>query len=500
MLKKEKSVFDIVVVGSGIAGLSHLLYLEEVFTGSNIKPKIALISKGSLSDTNTLWAQGGIAAVTLPADNFENHINDTLIAGDFLNKKSIVEKVVTIAPELIKDLIKWGVDFDKNEEGKLETTREGGHSHQRILHHKDSTGKSIQHSLSNRISDSIQIFENHLVYGIKKDELGAFHLKSIDATQQKLEFVASYVVLATGGVGMLFENTTNAKVATGDGIFLAHALGAKLSQLSFIQFHPTGLHTPGKKSFLITEALRGEGAILRNLGGEAFMQKYDARKELAPRDVVSRSIITEMTLRQDDHVLLDGTMIEPEKWSQHFPNIYDTCLSEGIDPTSQPIPVIPVQHYLCGGIETNEYGMTSIDNLYAIGEVANTGLHGSNRLASNSLLEGIAFGKFAAEHIFKNFKLNWKYNSAGTEDEDKVRVLDRKKLSKLISASIGVINIQEKLLSTKTAIDDDIRTAKYTDLNWELAETNMMHEVSVLILNDAINQKENTGVFYKILG
>jgi L-aspartate oxidase len=480
MLSKETPVFDIVVIGSGISGLSHILYLEQFFSATKIKPNIALISKGNLNETNTSWAQGGIAAVTLASDNFDIHINDTLVAGNFLNKRSIVEKVIRIAPELIKDLVKWGVDFDLNKEGKLETTREGGHSHHRILHYKDATGKSIQHSLINSIPNMVSIFEHHLVYNIRKDDEGAFHLNIINSKQEIQKIVSSHVVLATGGIGMLFENTTNTEIATGDGISLAHSLGASMSQLSFIQFHPTGLFNPGRKSHLITEALRGEGAILRNLDGEAFMDKYDTRKELAPRDIVSRSILKEMTLCGHDHVLLDCTMIVPKKWKQHFPYIYSMCRSAGIDPISQPIPVIPVQHYICGGVETNEHGMTSIDKLYAIGEVANTGLHGSNRLASNSLLEGIAFGMFSAKH------------------KNTIKKLDRKQLQKLMSTSIGVTNSQERLLNTKREIENCIQTAAYTEFDWETVENKMMYTVSALIIDDAIHQNENTGVFFKI--
>jgi L-aspartate oxidase len=336
------------------------------------------------------------------------------------------------------------------------------------------------------------------VYNIRKDDEGAFHLNIINSKQEIQKIVSSHVVLATGGIGMLFENTTNTEIATGDGISLAHSLGASMSQLSFIQFHPTGLFNPGRKSHLITEALRGEGAILRNLDGEAFMDKYDTRKELAPRDIVSRSILKEMTLCGHDHVLLDCTMIVPKKWKQHFPYIYSMCRSAGIDPISQPIPVIPVQHYICGGVETNEHGMTSIDKLYAIGEVANTGLHGSNRLASNSLLEGIAFGMFSAKHIFKNFSNKWKYKISSIGHENTIKKLDRKQLQKLMSTSIGVTNSQERLLNTKREIENCIQTAAYTEFDWETVENKMMYTVSALIIDDAIHQNENTGVFFKI--
>lgn len=497
MLIKSPHRFDIVVVGSGIAGLSHILYLDEYFSDSPIKPTIAVISKNNLQETNTFWAQGGIAGVTLPSDNTQNHIQDTLIAGNFMNNKDTVAKVVNAAPELIKDLINWGVSFDKNENGEFLVTKEGGHSHHRILHHKDETGKNLQQALIKKLPNTISTFENHLVYNISLDNLGAFHINLIDKKQDSCHIVSSYVVLATGGVGMLFENTTNSEVSTGDGLFLAHSLGATTSHLSFIQFHPTGLFNPMKKSFLITEAIRGEGAVLRNLNGEAFMNKYDTRKELAPRDVVTMSIFKEKCRHNIEHVLLDCTMISHKKWKHHFPNIFETCMNIGINPLVQPIPVIPVQHYLCGGIDSNENGMSSVKNLYAIGEVANTGLHGSNRLASNSLLEGLAFGKFSAKDISKKFKKEWKFINRSTHFVNNTKLLDRHLLQKLMSASMGIIKSQEKLIKTKAEISNQFKNSKFEEHNWENIETNMMYYTAELIINDAINQNKNTGVFFK---
>lgn len=498
MLNNEPIVYDIVVVGAGIAGISHILYLEEFFSSSNIKPTIALISKKTLENCNTYWAQGGIAAVTLSSDNFNEHIKDTLIAGDFLNDENIVEKVVHAAPELIKDLIKWGVDFDKNNQGILDVTREGGHSHNRILHHQDATGKNIQHTLIKNLSRNVHEFENNLLYNISIDMTGAIHLDMIDDKQQRHRIISSHMVLATGGIGMLFENTTNAETATGDGIYLAHLIGLKTSQLSFVQFHPTGLYNPGKKSFLITEALRGEGAILRNNDGESFMQKYDYRIDLAPRDIVSRSIEKEMHANASNHVLLDCTMIEYEKWSKHFPNVYEMCMSIGIDPTNQPIPVIPVQHYLCGGVITNEYGMTDAKNIYAIGEIANTGLHGSNRLASNSLLEGLAFGKFSAQHIAENFIPDWKYESKCTPHINSIQSLDRKFLQKNLSSCMGVIKNQIILTETKNKLLNELCSSTKTEFNYDAIETNMMYTTALLIIEDALKQNNNTGVFFKV--
>lgn len=498
MLNESSNRFDIVVIGSGIAGLSHILYSHEFFSNLPIKPTTAIICKGRLKDTNTYWAQGGIAGVTLPSDNTQNHLEDTLLAGNFMNNKEIVKKVVNAAPELINDLIKWGVSFDKNEIGELLVTKEGGHSHHRILHHKDETGKNIQEALIKCLPNTLNIFENHLAHDITIDDHGAFHISLINKKENNSHMVASRVIIATGGVGMLFENTTNAEIATGDGLFLAHSVGATTSNLSFIQFHPTGLFNPGEKSFLITEALRGEGAVLRNLHGEPFMHKYDTRKELAPRDVVTMSIFKEIILQNIDHVLLDCTMISFEKWKYHFPNIFEKCMSIDINPLIQPIPVIPVQHYLCGGIDSNENGMTSVRNLYAIGEVANTGLHGSNRLASNSLLEGLAFGKFSAKEISNNFDKEWKSNNSVAQHKKFIKSLDKKLLQRLVSACMGVIKNDKDLIKTKYEIENHFNDSKYTDIRWEDIETNMMFSTSKLIIDDAIKQSKNTGVFFKI--
>ena len=498
MLNQSSNRFDIVVIGSGIAGLSHILYSHEFFSNLSANPSMALVCKSRLQDTNTYWAQGGIAGVTLPTDNTQNHIEDTLLAGNFMNNEEIVKKVVNAAPELINDLIRWGVSFDKNEKGELIVTKEGGHSHHRILHHKDETGKSIQQTLIKNLPNDINVFENHLAYEINIDDHGAFHISLINKKENNYQIVASQVVIATGGVGMLFDNTTNAEIATGDGLFLAHSVGATTSNLSFIQFHPTGLFNPGEKSFLITEALRGEGAVLRNLRGELFMHNYDTRKELAPRDVVTMSIFKEMILQNIDHVLLDCTMISHDKWKHHFPNIFEKCMSIGINPLIQPIPVIPVQHYLCGGIDSNENGMTSVRNLYAIGEVANTGLHGSNRLASNSLLEGLAFGKFSAKEISNNFDKEWKFNNRTTQHKNFIKSLDKKLLQKLMSTSMGVIKNDKELIKTKFEIENHFNDSNYTGFRWEVIETNMMFSTSKLIIDDAIKQSKNTGVFFKI--
>lgn len=498
MLTNNLNKYDVVVVGSGIAGLSHILYLEQFFSDKSYKPSIALICKSNLNETNTYWAQGGIASVTLPSDHITNHIEDTMVAGDYLNKKDIVEKVAGSAPELIKQLVTWGVSFDKNEKGDLHTTKEGGHSHQRILHHKDETGKNIQRALMDQLPKNLTVFENHLAFNIHVDDEDAFHISILDEQEEPTQIISTYIVLATGGVGMLYENTTNTEITTGDGIFLANALGAACAQLSFVQFHPTGLYNPGKKSDLISEALRGEGALLRNLQGEPFMYKYDSRKELAPRDIVSRSIVKEMSLHNSNHVLLDGTMIPNHKWMDHFPNIYKSCMNIGIDPMHQPIPVIPVQHYLCGGIVTNEHGLTSVKNLYAIGEVANSGLHGSNRLASNSLLEGIALGKFSASHLSENFQINQTFPHQKFHPLQKIKSLNRKLLQKFMSESMGVLKFQEKLMKTAFEISQHINTAPFTEATKASIETNMMYTTAQLMISDAINQKKNTGVFFKV--
>ena len=398
--------YDYLVIGSGIAGMSFALKVAA--TG-----KVALICKTTLDEANTALAQGGVASVTnLKVDDFDKHIHDTMVAGDWLSDPEAVDKVVKGAPGQIRELIGWGVDFDKNADGSFDLHREGGHSEFRILHHADNTGFEIQESLIKAVREnpSIDIFEGRFAIEIitqhhlgkivtrRTPDITCYGAYVLNPDSGKVDtFLSKVTVMATGGVGAVYQTTTNPLVATGDGIAMVYRAKGTVKDMEFIQFHPTALYHPGDRpSFLITEAMRGYGAVLRNLRGEEFMHKYDSRLSLAPRDIVARAIDSEMKLHGDDHVYLDVTHKDPGETKRHFPNIYRKCLSLGIDITRDYIPVAPAAHYLCGGIKVDTNGESSIKRLYALGECSCTGLHGGNRLASNSLIEAVVYADAAA--------------------------------------------------------------------------------------------------------
>ena len=393
---------DVLIVGSGIAGLSYALKVAE--KSPNLK--ITIITKLDETEANTRYAQGGIAVVTnLKEDSFEKHINDTLIAGDDLCKKDIVEYVIREAPKRLAELRKWGVRFDKKNKTQFDLGREGGHSANRIIHHKDLTGLEVQSALLERIHENpnIRIFshffaidlitEHHLgkqlLYG--DQDISCYGLFALDVKSNKIVKILSKVtLLATGGIGQVYEYTTNPVIATADGIAMAYRAKANINNMEFVQFHPTTLYNLVENPvFLISEAVRGKGAILRTKEGELFMKKYDVRESLATRDIVARSIDRELKISGDNFVFLDCSLITD--FAKHFPNIFKKCKSIGINIPKDWIPVVPATHYLCGGIQTNIDGKTNINNLYACGECAYTGLHGANRLASNSLLEALVF-------------------------------------------------------------------------------------------------------------
>ena len=405
--------YDYLVIGSGIAGMSFALKVAH--TG-----RVALVCKTKLQEANTALAQGGVASVTnLAVDNFDKHIEDTMIAGDWLSDSDAVKKVVTEAPEQINELIRWGVDFDKNEDGEFDLHREGGHSEFRILHHKDNTGFEIQESLIEAVkkSPNIDIYEDHFAIEIitqhhlgkivtrRTQDITCYGAYVLNPKGKVDTFLARVTLMATGGVGAVYKTTTNPLIATGDGIAMVYRAKGTVQDMEFVQFHPTALYHPGDRpSFLITEAMRGYGAVLRNLKGEEFMHRYDPRLSLAPRDIVARAIDSEMKFLGDDHVYLDVTHKDPEETKKHFPNIYQKCLSLGIDITKDYIPVAPAAHYLCGGIKVDTNGESSIKRLYAVGECSCTGLHGGNRLASNSLIEAVVYADAAAKHSMEHIK------------------------------------------------------------------------------------------------
>ena len=396
---------DFLVIGSGLAGLSYALKVAE-------HGHVVVLSKSKVMGSNTSMAQGGIAAVMSPSDSFESHVEDTLIAGAGLCHEDAVRAVVETAPDRIEDLFKWGVGFDvEGVDGeKLDLTREGGHSHRRILHVQDHTGQEIHQQLLAKVLQhpNIEIREEHFAIDLILDrDFAPFRVtpprcigaKIYDSANQKpFSFFARFVMLATGGAGKTYLYTSNWSGATGDGIAMAHRAGARIANLEFMQFHPTCLYHPSARTFLITEALRGEGAVLKTVAGESFMERYHPMASLAPRDVVARAIDMEMKRTGDKHVLLDCTHLSAENLRTQFPNIFETCLKHGIDMATQPVPVVPAAHYTCGGVAVDHNGLTSIEGLYAVGEVASTGLHGANRLASNSLLEAVVFAHRAFLH------------------------------------------------------------------------------------------------------
>ena len=398
---------DVLIVGSGIAGLSLALRLKDL-------GEITILTKKRVFETATSLAQGGIACVMGEDDNFDLHIQDTLMVGDGLCKKEVVELVVRSAPERIKELIKWGIMFDRDPENpeKFHLTLEGGHSRRRILHVGDYTGRAIENILIERVleAENIKILENYFVVRLLIENfmrpskiLGALVLDLIHT--KPVVFLAKVVALCTGGAGKVYLYTSNPDTATGDGIVLAYQAGCRIANMEFVQFHPTCLYHPKAKNFLISEALRGEGAVLLNAEGKRFMHKYDpVKKELAPRDIVARAIDMEIKKTGAECVYLDISHLPSDYVKKRFPYIYETCLKYGIDITSQPIPVVPAAHYLCGGIYTNIWGQTDIPNLFAIGECSYTGLHGGNRLASNSLLEALCFSYQASLKIKEMWK------------------------------------------------------------------------------------------------
>lgn len=510
---------DFLVIGSGIAGLSFALKVAE--HGS-----VILISKTKLEETNTKYAQGGIAAVTYEPDNFKKHVNDTLIAGDGLCNKHIVEMVVQEAPTQIKQLIDWGVRFDQNEKGKYDLGREGGHSEYRVLHHKDNTGEEIQNSLVRKVKEhkNIEILENHFAVDlITQHHLGKLVKRNHKDTQcygayvldlgtdQVETYLSKVTLIATGGTGNLYDTTTNPKIATGDGVAMVYRAKGIIENMEFIQFHPTSLYNPGEKpSFLITEALRGFGAILKTVEGKEFMDKYDKRGSLAPRDIVARAIDHEMKISGSDHVLLDATHLDSEKLKDHFPNIYEKCLSLNIDITKDPIPVIPAAHYMCGGIKVDENSCSTIHRLYAAGEVSSTGLHGANRLASNSLSEAVVYADRAAKHAIsqiKDIELNkaipeWDTQGATYPEEMVMITQNYKEVQQIMSNYVGIVRsnlrLERALRRLEIIYIETEELYEKSILSQKLCELRNLINVGYLIIKMAQEMRESRGLHYTI--
>lgn len=512
--------YDYLVIGSGIAGMSFALKVAG-------KGKVALICKTTLEEANTALAQGGVASVTnLEVDDFDKHIHDTMVAGDWLSDPAAVEQVVKGAPEQIKSLISWGVDFDKKEDGNFDLHREGGHSEFRILHHADNTGFEIQESLIEAVRNNpnIDVFDHHFAIEIITQHhlgkivtrrtpditcYGAYVLNQ--ETGAVDTFLSKITVMATGGVGAVYQTTTNPLVATGDGIAMVYRAKGTVKDMEFIQFHPTALFHPGDRpSFLITEAMRGYGAVLRNLKGERFMSKYDERLELAPRDVVARAIDSEMKLNGDDHVFLDVTHKDPEETRHHFPNIYKHCLELGIDITKDYIPVAPAAHYLCGGIKVDLNGQSSIDRLYALGECSCTGLHGGNRLASNSLIEAVVYAEAASKHAMERIDgitirhdvPEW--NDEGTRHPEEMVLITQsiREVNQIMGTYVGIVRSNLRLDRAWNRLDilyeETEKLFKCSKASREICELRNIINVGYLIMRQAKERKESRGLHYTL--
>lgn len=510
---------DFLVIGSGIAGLSYALKVASY-------GKVLLITKAEEGESNTKYAQGGIAAVWEQSDSFEKHIQDTLIAGDGLCNEEVVRMVVTEGTERVKELIEWGTRFDKTTSGNYDLAREGGHSEHRILHYKDVTGNEIERALIEQVhsNPNIEILDHHFAVDLitqhhlgvevnsQTPDIQCYGCYVLDVkTGEIITVLAKTTLLATGGAGMVYATTTNPVIATGDGIAMAYRAKGRVQDMEFIQFHPTSLYSPGEHpSFLISEAVRGAGAVLRNHQGEEFMLRYDQRGSLAPRDIVARAIDNEMKLHGDDFMYLDCRHINLEHFINHFPNIYEKCLSKGIDITKDMIPVVPAAHYVCGGVKVDSNGCTSIKNLYAAGECSCTGLHGANRLASNSLLEAVVYAHRASLHSIELVKQtaiqenipDWDSHGTAAPEEMILIVQSKRELQSVMNNYVGIVrsNIRLKRAWDRLEIiyDENERLYDKTTLSVKLCELRNLITVAYLIIKYAQARKESRGLHYSL--
>jgi L-aspartate oxidase len=480
---------DYLVLGSGIAGLCFALEVSD-------HGKVTILTKKEDFESNTNYAQGGIACVASAEDSFENHVRDTLIAGAGLCHEDVVCDLVREGPPLVRQLIEWGVRFTSHQQTDVATRpsrnlsdydlgREGGHSHRRILHSKDLTGREVERSLLKclRTHPNVTFLEHHVAIDLitqgRTRCTGAFAL-DVEGKTIKI-FRAPMVVVATGGLGRIYQHTTNPVIATGDGVAMAWRAGLPVANLEFVQFHPTAFYNPQGETFLISEAVRGEGAILRRINGESFMERYDSRGCLAPRDVVALAIDAEMKKYGESHVLLDCSNMDESFFSNRFPAILEHCLSHSVHPPLEPIPVVPAAHYSCGGVITDKEGKTSLEGLYVVGEVAYTGVHGANRLASNSLLEALVFGHRAAEAAIQTRQSST--SPTGAPSEEPLQELPSWLISYKPQGSVEGVRIEHVKAEARSLMWDYVGIVRRTD-RLELA-----HERLELI------QKEVKGYF-----
>ena len=515
---------DILIIGSGVAGLTTALKLA----AKRPDLKITVLTKTKKQESNTSYAQGGIAAVwNFDTDSYEKHIADTLDAGDGFCDEKIVEIVVKEGPTRVKEIIEWGTRFDKEHDNKeaYDLGREGGHSENRILHYKDLTGWEIQRTLLEKAKEAPNIeldehffaidliTQHHLGYTLSRLTPGieCYGAYVLDKNKDDIETIlAKVTIVATGGAGQVYRNTTNPVIATGDGIAMVYRAKGRLENMEYVQFHPTALYNPAGENpdFLVSEAVRGEGAILKTKEGEEFMHNYDERGSLAPRDIVARAIDNEMKVRGDDYLCLDCRHLDEAEFKAHFPTIYDKCMSLGINPMKDLIPVVPACHYICGGIRTDEMGRTSINNLYACGECTCTGLHGANRLASNSLLEGLVFAHRIQLDILKvidsiEIKAGIpEWNADSTIDPKEMVLITQswKELKEIMSSYVGIVRSNVRL---KRALDrlmllynETEQLYMTTTLSPQLCELRNLITIAYLISRSAAMRKESRGLHY----
>ena len=508
---------DFLVVGSGIAGLSFALKAADV-------GKVLIVTKSNEDESNTKYAQGGVAVVTDQSDSFDNHIQDTLIAGDGLCNPQVVENVIKEGPDRIAELIAYGTSFDREDSGEYDLAKEGGHSAHRILHYKDITGYEIERALLEKVHQhpNIEILTHYFAVDLitqhhlgvhvdkKSTDIACYGIYALNTKTGNVErFLSKITLMATGGAGHVYSSTTNPTIATGDGIAMVYRAKGKVRNMEFIQFHPTALYNPSEyPAFLISEAVRGFGGILRRANGESFMEEYDSRGSLAPRDIVARAIDAEMKKSGLDYVYLDITHKPLEELLSHFPNIYEKCLSIGLDMTKDYIPVTPAAHYLCGGIMVDDYGASSIHNLYACGECSSTGLHGANRLASNSLLEAAVYAhrifvsaKEKIKHIsYKENIPSWDDSNTHLLNEDILVTHNLRETQKFMADYVGIVRSDfrlERAMRRLGLLHEETESFyKNTKLSVKLCELRNVIQVAYLVVKSAMTRKESRGLHY----
>jgi len=508
----EEITTDVLVIGSGIGGLYFAIHMAE-------KANVTIITKKESSTSNTNWAQGGIAATMDSGDSADLHINDTLDAGAGLCNREMVSTMVHEGPEHIRRLIRLGVNFTTSDHDHLHLGKEGGHSRSRIVHAQDLTGREVENALLRSVENhpNITLLEHHFAIelltqhhlGIKTNDITCYGAYVLDSRQRRAKkILAKITMIASGGLGHGYPHTTNPDIATGDGVAMAYRAGAEIANMEFIQFHPTSLYHPKAKSFLISEAVRGFGGILRLKNGQEFMHKYDKRQNLAPRDIVARAIDSEIKKSGEECVYLDVTHIDADKTREHFPNIYETCLEFGIDMTREMIPVVPAAHYSCGGVRTDSRGRTTLNRLYACGETSCTGVHGANRLASNSLLEALVFAWRSCNDIEQELPLienNVKFpdwDDSGTVNPEEWILVshNKREAQQVMNDYVGIVRSDLRLERAKRRIDflkeETESFYKKTKITTQTLELRNIIKVASMIIEGAIKRRESRGLHY----